>query len=54
MDKCDLQAELSAIEASIGWPQLGDGGYLHVGESDVLAIKVVGAGAGIAVLLVGW
>ena len=61
----DLQAELqelAAIEAeSIGWQPLGDGAYLHVGDSDALVIDVVGVAdagmagmAGMNVLLLSW
>ena len=58
MDKCDLQAELAAIEAeSIGWLPLEEGAYLHMGEPEALVITVTGlpdAGmAGMNVLLVG-
>lgn len=58
MDKCDLQAELAAIEAeSIGWLPLEEGAYLHMGEPEALVITVTGlpdAGmAGMNVLLAG-
>ena len=61
MDKCDLQAELAAIEAeSIGWLPLGDGAYLHMGKPDeeemvitVTGVPEVGM-VGMNVLLVGW
>lgn len=58
MDKCDLQAELAAIEAeSIGWLPLGEGAYLHVRDPEALVIEVVGVPevgmAGVNVLLVG-
>ena len=42
----DSQFVAEVAAESIGWQPLGDGGYLHVGESDVLAINVVGADAG--------
>ena len=59
MDKCDLQAELAAIEAeSIGWLPLGESAYLHVGDPNAMVIEVVGVPevgvAGMNVLLVGW
>ena len=43
MGERTLQAEWAAIAAeSIGWPPLGDGAYLHMGDPDALAITVVG------------
>lgn len=57
--KAELQAELAAIEAeAMGWQPLGDGAYLHVGDSDALVITVTGVPEvgqpGMNVLLVGW
>jgi len=60
MDKCDLQAELAAIEAeSIGWQPLGAGAYLHVGKPDEEEVVITLTGipdaamVGMNVLLVG-
>lgn len=38
-----IEAELRAIQAeSIGWQPLGDGAYLHVGDTEQQVIEVVG------------
>jgi DNA-directed RNA polymerase subunit H (RpoH/RPB5) len=58
----DLQAELldlAAIEAeSLGWVQLDDRAYLHVGDPEGDVITVVGVAdagmAGMNVVWVGW